>query len=70
MISSRRIAWLALTCCFCSLGPVPARAEDNGLAKVSPKAWNGWNRFGCNVSEELIKSIADAMAILKFGPSR
>jgi hypothetical protein len=23
--------------------------------------WNSWNKFGCNVSEQLVKSIADAM---------
>ena len=24
--------------------------------------WNSWNKFACNVSEDLIKSVADAMA--------
>jgi alpha-galactosidase len=37
------------------------RALDNGLAKTPPMGWNSWNKFGCNVSEELIKQIADAM---------
>lgn len=23
--------------------------------------WNSWNKFGCNVSEQLIKEMADAM---------
>ncbi len=23
--------------------------------------WNSWNKFACNVSEDLIKSTADAM---------
>lgn len=32
-----------------------------GLAKTPPMGWNSWNRFACNVSEDLIKSIADAM---------
>jgi alpha-galactosidase len=36
-------------------------ALDNGLAKTPPMGWNSWNKFGCNVSEELIKQIADAM---------
>jgi alpha-galactosidase len=31
------------------------------LAKTPPMGWNSWNRFGCNVSEQLIKEIADAM---------
>lgn len=31
------------------------------LAPTPPMGWNSWNRFGCNVSESLIKGIADAM---------
>ncbi len=38
-----------------------AWALDNGLAKTPPMGWNSWNKFGCNVSEDLIKSAADAM---------
>ena len=36
-------------------------ALDNGLAKTPPMGWNSWNKFGCNVSEELIRGAADAM---------
>ncbi|HZT70884.1 MAG TPA: glycoside hydrolase family 27 protein [Terriglobia bacterium] len=39
----------------------PASALDNGLAKTLPMGWNSWNKFGCNVSEKLIKEMADAM---------
>jgi alpha-galactosidase len=38
-----------------------ARALDNGLAKTPPMGWNSWNKFACNVSEKLIKEMADAM---------
>jgi len=31
------------------------------LAKTPPMGWNSWNKFGCNVSESLIREIADAM---------
>jgi alpha-galactosidase len=31
------------------------------LAPVPPMGWNSWNKFGCNVSETLIKEMADAM---------
>jgi alpha-galactosidase len=31
------------------------------LAKTPPMGWNSWNKFGCNVSESLIKETADAM---------
>lgn len=37
-------------------------AWDNGLARTPPMGWNSWNHFGCNVSEELIRETADAMA--------
>jgi alpha-galactosidase len=30
-------------------------------APVPPMGWNSWNKFGCNVSEALIKEMADAM---------
>lgn len=31
------------------------------LASTPPMGWNSWNKFGCNVSENLIKEMADAM---------
>ena len=37
------------------------RALDNGLARTPPMGWNSWNKFSCNVSEDLIKQAADAM---------
>jgi alpha-galactosidase len=39
----------------------PLFALDNGLAKTPPMGWNSWNKFGCNVSEELIRNVADSM---------
>jgi alpha-galactosidase len=38
-----------------------ASALDNGLAKTPPMGWNSWNKFACNVSEDLIRSMADAV---------
>jgi len=32
-----------------------------GLAKTPPMGWNSWNKFACNVNEELIRQTADAM---------
>lgn len=34
---------------------------DAGLAPTPPMGWNTWNKFGCNVSEALIRSAADQM---------
>jgi len=36
-------------------------AQDTALASTPPMGWNSWNKFGCNVSEDLIRQIADAM---------
>jgi alpha-galactosidase len=32
------------------------------LAQTPPMGWNSWNKFGCNVSDKLIREMADAMA--------
>ena len=32
-----------------------------GIAITPPMGWNSWNKFGCDVNEQLIKEIADAM---------
>jgi len=39
----------------------PAYAAGQKLAATPPMGWNSWNRFGCDVSEDLIKSVAGAM---------
>lgn len=31
------------------------------LALTPPMGWNSWNKFGCNINEETIKKMADAM---------
>lgn len=31
------------------------------LAQTPPMGWNSWNKFGCDVSEGLIKEVADAL---------
>jgi alpha-galactosidase len=40
----------------------PALAQGAiSLGRTPPMGWNSWNKFGCNVSEKLIREIADAM---------
>jgi alpha-galactosidase len=36
-------------------------ALDNGVARTPPMGWNSWNKFACNVSEDLIRQAADAV---------
>jgi alpha-galactosidase len=37
------------------------RSLVSTLAGTPPMGWNSWNKFGCNVSEDLIRQTADAM---------
>jgi alpha-galactosidase len=58
------LRWLRVCCCVVFIVCLSAgelRALDNSLAKTPPMGWNSWNKFACNVSEDLIKQIADAM---------
>ncbi len=31
------------------------------LAMTPPMGWNSWNRFGCEVNEQLVRDAADAL---------
>jgi alpha-galactosidase len=61
------VLWLALAANLCA---VPALAETtqevvnkapNGLALTPPMGWNSWNKFQCNVNEQVVRDTADAM---------
>jgi alpha-galactosidase len=54
----RRILIGALAAFGAALGQA---ASGDGLALTPPMGWNSWNKFGCDVSEKLIKETADAM---------
>jgi alpha-galactosidase len=51
-------SFLVLAALFATM---PALALENGLARTPPMGWNSWNKFGCDVSEQLIRSIADSI---------
>jgi len=36
-------------------------AQNTQVALTPPMGWNSWNKFACNVSEDLIRQTADAM---------
>ena len=59
--SGLALATLGLTVLSFFAGPARLRALDNGLARTPPMGWNSWNKFQCNVSESLIRELADAM---------
>jgi alpha-galactosidase len=62
MSKVRKHAACCLLFCFAALSVPPAKPWDNGLALTPPMGWNSWNKFGCNVNEDMIKGMADAMA--------
>ena len=33
----------------------------NGLALTPPMGWNSWNKFGCNINEQIVRDSADAI---------
>ena len=50
--------------CLLSAQEKPEPLSDSlyrSLAATPPMGWNSWNKFGCNVSEQLVKEIADAV---------
>jgi alpha-galactosidase len=46
---------------ICASAPAQENRLSSNLALAPPMGWNSWNKFGCNVSEDMIKSMADAM---------
>jgi alpha-galactosidase len=62
---ARRMIYLSFVIAFVIAlviaAALPALALDNGLARTPPMGWNSWNKFGCNVSESLIRGVADEM---------
>src|SRR6201988_178965 len=38
-----------------------SKTPSAALALTPPMGWNSWNKFACNVSEDMIKGMADAM---------
>jgi alpha-galactosidase len=52
---------LPLLLLSCAVG-LPAQDKPSAnLALTPPMGWNSWNKFGCNVSADMIKGMADAM---------
>jgi len=31
------------------------------LARTPPMGWNSWNHFGCNINEQIVREVAEAM---------
>lgn len=54
-------AFIAIASAQTSYQPSAPQYELAALAPTPPMGWNSWNKFACNVSEQLIRGMADAM---------
>src|SRR6266536_2255578 len=58
---------ILLIICFCILVSATdlvaqeSASPSANVALTPPMGWNSWNKFACNVSEDLIKGMADAV---------
>jgi alpha-galactosidase len=43
------------------LGPPASAVPGQNLLPAPPMGWNSWNKFGCDIDEDLIRQTADAM---------
>ena len=46
---------------FFGLSAQETSGVSRTLALTPPMGWNSWNKFACNVNEDMIRSMADAM---------
>ena len=59
-----RVAFLALAAIgllVCAVLPPTIQAQSASIAATPPMGWNSWNKFGCDVSDKLIREMADAV---------
>jgi len=57
----KQLLLLLIFACSLSSAIAQESAVSKGLALTPPMGWNTWNKFGCNVSDELVRGMADAM---------
>jgi alpha-galactosidase len=57
----RVIGTLGILLCIGMTAAFAGERLSSELAQTPPMGWNSWNKFGCNVSEQLIRETADAM---------
>lgn len=58
----RKLTRMVLLCTMLAMAATQATAQKwENLAETPQMGWNSWNKFQGNISEEVIKGIADAM---------
>lgn len=46
---------------ICLLLLVGSLALDNGLGRTPPMGWNPWNKYGCEISEQIVKDTVESL---------
>ncbi len=59
--ASRTLLILCIGCALTAASSGQGQPAWMDAARTPPMGWNSWNKFGCNVSESLIRDVADAM---------
>jgi alpha-galactosidase len=57
----RTLLIFSIGCALTAAGSGQSQPAWMDLARTPPMGWNSWNKFGCNVSDTLIREVADAM---------
>jgi alpha-galactosidase len=62
MFTRMRIVFAVFLMCISAASTLAQESNPSAnLALTPPMGWNSWNKFACNVSDELIRGMADAM---------
>src|SRR5690349_11177389 len=56
-----RFALFLLVIAAAWFAPSAFSQSSGSLALTPPMGWNSWNKFGCNVSDKLIREMTDAI---------
>ena len=57
----RRVVSIVFFCLSAAALLAQDSSPSANLALTPPMGWNSWNKFGCNVSDEMIRGMADAV---------
>jgi len=60
-MSMKRLVVLMLLVLASSVSLIGQEKVSAKLALTPPMGWNSWNKFACNVSDDMIRQMADAM---------
>ena len=63
----KRLMRLGLAMNLCAAPAIADTTQErvtkapNGFALTPPMGWNSWNKFACNVNEQVVRDTSDAM---------